>query len=250
MSEPRRLLDEGSDLERAVLGSARGDAPPPDLDERVRASLHLGPAGGGVGAAKAAKAAGALAAAKWVGVALVGGAMATTSVVAVTRRPAQSVTPAPASASAQVVAAPPIAPPASAPPIAPPSVAPPSVAPPSVAPPSTAARAPGPAPSRAPSAPAARDLDAEIASLDAARAALDVGDTGGALALLDRHDLEFPRGQLAPESLALRIQAYDQRHDSAQVLRLCDAFLAAYPFHPQARRIHAIADSSRANNQP
>lgn len=72
----------------------------------------------------------------------------------------------------------------------------------------------GPRPSAAPAAPAsapppaaADALAAEIALLDRARARLRASDAPGALAELDRHAAEHPRGALASEATLLRIEA-------------------------------------------
>jgi hypothetical protein len=88
------------------------------------------------------------------------------------------------------------------------------------------------------------DLVSELALLDVARRALDSGDTSHALTTLDRHDLEFAHGDLAPESLALRIEVYAQRRDDGKVRELGQSFLAQYPTHPQSRRVRALIDAS------
>jgi len=73
-------------------------------------------------------------------------------------------------------------------------------------------------PALAPTAPVARrhrvaieeapvPLSRELASLDAARAALARGDTPRALALLDRYTRTYPRGRLDMEAEVLRIDA-------------------------------------------
>jgi hypothetical protein len=71
------------------------------------------------------------------------------------------------------------------------------------------------APSRASASPrAASDaptredrLRRERASLEVARTALTRGDFAGALAAIDRHARDFPRGQLAEERESMRVQA-------------------------------------------
>ena len=88
------------------------------------------------------------------------------------------------------------------------------------------------------------DLVSELALLDVARRALDSSDTSHALTTLDRHDLEFAHGDLAPESLALRIEVYAQRRDDGKVRELGQSFLAQYPTHPQSRRVRALIDAS------
>jgi hypothetical protein len=94
-----------------------------------------------------------------------------------------------------------------------------------------------------PAPPPLQGLVQELIPIDAARAAFDAGDTAGALRQLDRHDLDFPHGQLAPEALALRIEVYALRHDRTKVADLASTFLARYPGHPQTARVRAIVQS-------
>jgi hypothetical protein len=236
MTDPRRLLEEGSDLEIAVLDSARDDAAPKDVHGRVYGVLGLGTAIGAAtttAAARAAGAWGATAAMKWAGVAVIGSAVAVGATVYVGHHRAQSAIPGAtptamptpavtATATATEVAS------ATAVPIATAMSTPSSIAPP------TASALPSPA-----------DLASELAYLDAAHAAIDSGDTTLALAKLDRHDHDFPRGRLGPESLALRIEAYTRSGNDSKVLDLARAFLARYPNHPQARRVQSIVASIR-----
>lgn len=61
-----------------------------------------------------------------------------------------------------------------------------------------------------PTAPAAaptNDLSAEVALIDAAKAALDRGDAGAALTSLDQHAAKFPSGQLTEARRATRVRA-------------------------------------------
>jgi outer membrane protein assembly factor BamD (BamD/ComL family) len=80
--------------------------------------------------------------------------------------------------------------------------------------------------------------------MDGATAALDSGDARLALTLLDRHDLEFLHGQMAPEALELRIRAYGLRHDDAKVVELGRAFLSRYPDNPLVPRVRALIGES------
>jgi outer membrane protein assembly factor BamD (BamD/ComL family) len=90
----------------------------------------------------------------------------------------------------------------------------------------------------------AEELVSELALLDRAHRALDSADTPLALSMLDRRDLEFVHGDLAPESLALRIEAYAQRRDGVKVRELGQSFLSRYPSHPQVRRVQSLMDGS------
>jgi TolA-binding protein len=260
MNDPKRLLDEGTELETRLLASAIDDAPRAGLGRKVHLALGIGGAAVGTGTATTTAAAAAskatpllasLGVAKWVGILALGtGAVASVAVVhrrastvdstsvevpgAVERRapgaPAvrtaaepETRVPAPAEVS------PPPAPIAADPPAPDPRVGPsgsrqaPAVSPgqPAVAPP----KAPAP------------ELAGELALLDRAHAALDSGDTQLALATLDRHDLEYMNGGLAPEALLLRIEAYARRHDDVKVTELGARFLSRYPGHPQAPQV-------------
>jgi outer membrane protein assembly factor BamD (BamD/ComL family) len=92
----------------------------------------------------------------------------------------------------------------------------------------------------------APELAAQLAQIDGARAALAAGDIQLALATLDRYDLDFLHGDLAPESLALRVEAYANRHDDVKVAELGEKFLSRYPSHPQARRVEAMMKAAGA----
>jgi TolA-binding protein len=114
--------------------------------------------------------------------------------------------------------------------------------------------APGPSEARLPvsaspassAASVARDdFTEEVAALDAARTTFEAGDLDGTLEKLNRHDLDYPRGHLRPEALAMRIQTYDARHDYVRVRELATRFLSDYPTHPFADRARTLV--SHAN---
>lgn len=70
-------------------------------------------------------------------------------------------------------------------------------------------------------------LEQELKVLRASRAALDRGDAAQAVALLDQHDLRFPRGPLRQERLATRVLALcalgnqrDARATASELLQL------------------------------
>jgi hypothetical protein len=236
MSDPVRLRDGGDSFESAVLGSACDDVPGPHVDRKVRAALGLGAAAtvgattsaaAAAGAVKSAGSVAAVAAAKWVGVVVIA-SVAAGATTAYVSRPSASAVPAPAVMASATVHAPvqlPV-----------PTPARPVVSVEVSAAPVPVAKAPS-----LPAPPSASSLVAELAPLDAAHAAFDSGDTERALQELNRHDLGFPHGQLAPESLALRTEVYASRHDDAKVLELTARFLARYPEHPQAMRMQGLA---------
>jgi hypothetical protein len=244
MLDPLRMLDEGDALEVRLLASAARDEAPSHVRERV---LGLAVAGAvsavggtaaaatvGTGAAKATGLLGAIAAAKWTVVAVVAG-VAAAGVIEVAAGRVESawrgagVAKVPSAVAVRVRATSAngegrrvaVAPAVSA------AVAPIVVVPtPSVR--AVAAASPG------------ADLPKELALLDAARAALDTGDTALAIERLDRHDLDYARGQLAPDALALRIEVYAKRGDRVKVGELSRGFLARYPEHPEAPRVREI----------
>lgn len=263
MSDPVRLVEEGDALEMRVLEAGRGERAPTALRGRVLAAGIVGAGvatgsgagaglkGAGAGLGAGVKGVGALAAAKWAGIALMA-AVATAGVASVVapsrveRVPVKvSVIAAPTSANR---ATPPPAPnpspaPAPEPASSVPSTSPipprpipnlPLSPPPLPSPPSLSASA-SPSPTS--------DLAKELALLDTARVALDSGDTTLAIHQLDRHDLDYLHGQLAPDALALRIEVYARRGDDSKVRELSRAFLGQYPDHPQAPRVRRLSSS-------
>jgi hypothetical protein len=249
MTDPKRWLEGGTDLEARLLASALDDAPERSLERRVQAAVGLGGLAIGAGTASTAAAATSKAApllmsfgvAKWVGIVAIGTGAAVGAAVVhheVASRKASVGGVGAASPAVSVALAK--------------ATRPLDAAPPPVPAPSPA-RVPAKAPLAKPSpaspspplpAESTGDLVSELALLDGAHRALDAHDTGLALVTLDRRDLEFVHGDLAPESLALRIEAYAQRHDDAKVRELAQRFLSRYPAHPQSRRVQSILDES------
>jgi len=95
---------------------------------------------------------------------------------------------------------------------------------------------------RPPSPEAGARLDKETSTLLAVRQALDANDGAKALALLDKHDKDFPDGILAPDARMLRVEALAAAGKSADAVAAADAFLADFPHHPEAARIRGIRD--------
>jgi hypothetical protein len=268
MTDPKRLLEEGTALEASILGAALDDAPRKGLDRRIHAALGIG--GIAIGAttasttaAAASKAAPALVSfgiAKWAGIVAIG-ASAVVGAAAVARhesmpiapphgpvvlRPPSGAIPAPTAVPVAELGLPPSAPvadPTSDPgpaeamlPRAPAARA----AEPTVSP---AIEAPS-APSRVALPPSMPGLSSELDLVDRANAALDSGDAQRAITLLDRHDLDFLHGRLAPEALELRIRAYALRHDDVKVVDLGKTFLSRYPDSPLVPRVRALIGES------
>lgn len=243
----------GDDFERALLDSARSDRMTP---ERKRAlAIAMGAASGatviaatGAGAASvsAAKAKGALGLAllKWFAVGAVGSVVAASATVGAARvyasheaertvayddRSHEGPRP-PAPARRRIEAAP----------VASAEAAPVATTPPTTAPADDDTAAPPPARSaaRATQAPTLAD---EVALVARARTALRAGDLAGASDALDAHDRAFPRGALAEEAEALRVEIASRSGDGPRAERLARAFLTRHPSSPHAARVRTLA---------
>jgi hypothetical protein len=261
MKDPTRLLESGSEFEASLLASAENDAPREGLDRRVRAAIGIG--GIAIGATTASVTASAkgapllisLGIAKWAAIAVLGTGIAVGAAVAVRREASVSRTPYVPIREPSVKARGPVTRSSSTTPVPPSDVPTPiprateSVPAQQAAP--AAIRVNEVAPSHAlsegspgprPLGPATPALEDEVAILSRAHAALESGDTTLALGTLDRHDLDFMHGALAPEALEVRIEAYDQRHDEVKVAELGHAFLARYSEHPLAGKVRALLE--------
>jgi hypothetical protein len=272
MSEPRRFLEGGGgEIERLVMDAARGEGPSGAARRRVEVALGLGAAGvaaataatatakaapaasvaGGIGGAGTVHTGVAAGLTKWIGVAAVTGLAAAGAAGYLQATPPRAevrgaerskpdvsvseserrVAPAPSRIgvlrAAQIPSATTTGP-------ASPSGAPAAAAP-SLPPIASAA----PAAHSAPLRPAVR-LSDELHSLDAARAALQAGDTALAFALLDKHDRDFSPPALAPEAMALRVEAHARAGDHAGAARLAARFLALYGDRPEAQRVRSL----------
>ena len=186
MSDPERLLDQGSSPEARLLASAVDEPPPPDLLGRTldRIAMAAPPAAVVGAVAGTAARSGGLLVAAGIGAAL--GLLVVGGLELASRR-----------------AAPPEARPLTMSTMAPIVHAPPPASPPTPLSPSartTSETVP------APSAPRPLTLAAELSLLDEARTALRAGDPVGARAWLDRYAREIPRGQLAREAALLRAE--------------------------------------------
>lgn len=93
-------------------------------------------------------------------------------------------------------------------------------------------------------APVAGDLRAEIALLDAARAAAAGGDDARALALLQRYDATFPAGTFRPESTALQVEALAHLGRAERARVLGRSFIAAHPNSPLVDRVRRALRAS------
>jgi hypothetical protein len=85
------------------------------------------------------------------------------------------------------------------------------------------------------------DLRRQIDLIDQARGALQSGAALRALRLLQHYDAAFPHGSLAPESVALRVQALVRSGRLAEARALARRFVAANPGSPLAPRIEMLS---------
>ena len=123
----------------------------------------------------------------------------------------------------------------------------PSLAAPAPAPPPAATPIPsstsGPSPTLAP-ARAAGSLADEVALLGEAKRALEAGRTTAALAAITTHERRFPRGVLAQEAAALRIEATARSGDVERAVSLSRVFEAHYPESPLRETVRSAAGTS------
>lgn len=245
MSDPRRLLEEedGKDLGRALLRSARADRPGPRARQRTLKALGVGGAIVGasatVSSASAAASASGLSLLKWIaggvvsGLLVVGGA-------STLQQPASPPPPPVAAAAARVAArATVVAQAAQASPLTPPTpqgegAEPPAPPAPGAAPPVAHAARSGAA------KPSASALAEEVQLLDRARAALEGGDAASAIEALERRDQRFGGGALGPEARVIRIEALLARGDRARAAAEARSFLASHPDSPLASRVRSL----------
>jgi hypothetical protein len=86
-------------------------------------------------------------------------------------------------------------------------------------------------------------LAAEVAALDAVRAAISAGNAHQALGLVDAYHRDFPEGQLAPDAEALAIEALETQEERTEMARRAAQFLSRYPNDPHAPRIRLLAET-------
>jgi outer membrane lipoprotein YfiO len=265
-----RLRDqEGSEVERLLLGSAEGDAPLPAARVKVLAALGVaGTAAGAAGTAHAASAvvvgsaggkavgsATTITLAKWVLAGAVAGAATTGGlVVATTPGVFGGRTDAPIEAQAHAVSPSRSTPPVkgaaerlTAPPVPADTAASSHAATEASAPRARASVNDEPPASLAPAPQGtafpvanADTVAEEVAALDRARGALASGDARGALARLDAYANRYPTGTLAPEAAVLRVRALVHLGRTRDARAAVDAFVRAHPGSPQASRLRAL----------
>jgi len=80
-------------------------------------------------------------------------------------------------------------------------------------------------------------LAAQVAMLDAARAALESRSPNEALRLAERYREAFPNGELAPEAELVAIEALVEQDARARAVQRAERFLARYPGDPHIARV-------------
>lgn len=243
MSQPVRLLREGTDTEKQLLEAALDDIPP-DLEARTLAALGLDTAapndGAGADATPTTGAARLSALAKWGPVIGVGAVVLALGAVSWTERRESS----PQPSSAQLAAPPP--PPArdTKAPVESPRVEATVDSPAIIA--SAAAPKPAsiPAPSQAAPPKARTDragtLADEVAALDRVRQALATGNGGAALTALGSYDSKFPRGLMRSEAQLLRVRALLASGNRSAAVNLGEQLIARNPKGLYARQIRQL----------
>jgi hypothetical protein len=216
MTEPRRLLDESTGLDRAILESALDDSPSPARRRRVVAAVTA--AGATAATTTAAAATGGVAVWKIV----VGIAALTGLGVGASILHAQL-----ANAPATVVVLPTssvVVTPSAPPTISIASEIAPIADPPAVVPPKPVIKKPVP-----PAEATAPSIGREIALIDDARKSIAAGDGASALIALDQYAVECRGGALALEATVLRIEAVAATGDRDRAAVLAQKFLNDHP---------------------
>jgi hypothetical protein len=90
-------------------------------------------------------------------------------------------------------------------------------------------------------APTPSTLAAEVAALDAARAAAAAGRPDETLRLVGQYRYDFPDGELRADAEVVAIRALAGKGERAEAARLAARFLARYPDDPHAAEIRRLA---------
>lgn len=242
-----RLVDEGTELERRLLRAGREEHAPERTLEKTLLAIAatsavvgtgaLGVAAAGSGAAASqggATASLTVMALKWLGIGAVGGLVTMSGVSYVMSRGEPPPKPA-IEARAPVARAP--------------VVAPREVEPPKVVVPAPSASS-VPEKPRATAAPATSappeppSIAAELADIDAARAALAAGQHATALGRLDAWEQRPGRKAFAQEALFLRMDALAQSGRRAEAEQAARRLLQSSPDGPHAAKARALIGAS------
>jgi TolA-binding protein len=238
-SETRSPADTA--FERRLFESARGDAPPREVEQawaRFAGSLGavLADPGGAAGraptpAAEVGARAGRTAAAKWILVGAIAGSSVTGALL-MGRRPSADERP----AVERVAPREAIQPAGQLDPVSPVLERPALTETPRPAK-HHLAQTGGPA-HRA----AAPSLAEQVSRIDTARVAIVSGDYDEATRLVARYHDDFPDGALAPDADVVALEAAAAKHDRAEVARRAASFLARYPHDPHTAQVEWLAE--------
>ena len=235
MTDPNRLTDDGSEFERQVLLSGRGDAMPATSGRAILAALGLTTPVAAAGAvATGAKLALVKAAVAIIGVGAAGGFALWQS-----EHWFEESTP-PLVVSTPVEAPAPVIPRSTIDPL-PTTTEEPEKSEPT--------KQPAQAPrqrviAKVDAVPPVDTLPLELEAIDAARGALARGDHATATRLLDRYAARFPKPRLGAEATMLRIETLAAQGDKKSAARLGRSFLARNPNGPYARRVRSLIGAS------
>ena len=284
MMEPKRLIEEGTAFDRALLRAGREERPSTDYERRVILAATLGPAAvAGVAARPslltrvirpqylAVLAIGAGAAALSTSASEHGDRTATSAAAApalarsaerdpqpTNDRPPSLAAPTPSTEPTEreapvAVTTPDALPSAPAASVTARAIGTPARAPALPASPGVTSGAPA-RPALAEAAAAARpdgaSLQREVELLDAVKRSLRMGDAAAAEHSLDAYDSEFQRGTLVPEAGFLRIRLLLARGERARAVALGDELLARHPNTVHAKRIRAALAADVTQAQP
>lgn len=255
MTEPVPSREQFDRVRSALLRSARRDAPAPKALTRTMGALGLGAAvmSETAQAATVAAHAAKLGLLKWfgmgvvAGVTVLGGYEATQTRSQHTQGAPAAVAPAP---TPERVGLPTTTSPAALIDTAPTLSVPPAQKAAPVPQPAAAPRVepaiegtPTEPPSLSAAPPQLVSLDEEVALIDAARQALQAGDSASCLQVLDRYRDQFPTPQLGLEAGVLRVDALARRGDCSTARALAIRMIGSSPRGPAANRLRALLRS-------
>jgi hypothetical protein len=90
----------------------------------------------------------------------------------------------------------------------------------------------------------AGNLRLEIDLIDAARETLRTGASARSLEILDQYSVRFPHGSLAPEGMALRVEALMRLGRTAEARAVARQFVAANPTSPLVAWMNPLASGA------
>jgi hypothetical protein len=261
MTAPKRLIEAGTEFDRALLRASRQERPPADFERRVIAAARLGAPASAFVLPRASLAVRLSMAVAFVGLAAVGfvavrasespAILRRRSTIEVRKLPSIADTHAFASAAdeSDEVVAPDLSA-TNALVVTTPDALP--TAPPAEAPKALAVRSlPAPAPIAADSsASEAASLQREVELLDRVKRDLRSGAVADAKRGLDGYDSEFPRGTLVQEAGLLRVRVLLAEGHRVEAATLGEQLLRRHPNGVFERRIRAALTNGTDKSAP